>query len=65
MRLSKGRRVLGEGGMAGELVYFTIGVADTERARAYFDTARRTAGALARRARDRSSLFPKIVVEES
>jgi ATP-binding protein involved in chromosome partitioning len=42
-----------------------IAAPDTERARAYFDTARRTAGALARRARDRSSLFPKIVVEES
>ena len=27
--------------------------------------ARRTAGALSRRARDRSSVFPKIVVEES
>jgi ATP-binding protein involved in chromosome partitioning len=37
----------------------------TPRARAYFEMARRTAGALARRARDRSSLFPKIVVEES
>jgi ATP-binding protein involved in chromosome partitioning len=38
---------------------------DTPRGRAYFDMARRTAAALARRARDRSSLFPKIVVEES
>jgi hypothetical protein len=27
--------------------------------------ARRTAGALAIRARDRSSVFPKIVIEES
>ena len=42
-----------------------IAAPDTPRALAYFDTARRTAGALARRARDRSSLFPKIVVEES
>jgi ATP-binding protein involved in chromosome partitioning len=42
-----------------------VAAPDTPRARAYFDTARRTAGALARRARDRSSLFPKIVVEES
>ena len=32
---------------------------------AYFEMARRTGGALAARARDRSSLFPKIVVEES
>ncbi|MBK6597395.1 MAG: iron-sulfur cluster carrier protein ApbC [Proteobacteria bacterium] len=31
----------------------------------YFEAARRTAAALARRARDRSSMFPKIVVEES
>jgi ATP-binding protein involved in chromosome partitioning len=38
---------------------------DSPRAKAYFDMARRTAGALARRARDRSSVFPKIVVEES
>jgi len=35
------------------------------RARPYFEMARRTAGALAVRARDRSSVFPKIVVEES
>jgi ATP-binding protein involved in chromosome partitioning len=31
----------------------------------YFTMARRTAAALARRAKDRSTLFPKIVVEES
>jgi ATP-binding protein involved in chromosome partitioning len=42
-----------------------IAAPDSPRAKAYFDPARRTAGALARRARDRSSLFPKIVVEES
>jgi ATP-binding protein involved in chromosome partitioning len=42
-----------------------VAAPDTARAKAYFDTARRTAGALARRARDRSSLFPKIVIEES
>jgi ATP-binding protein involved in chromosome partitioning len=35
------------------------------RAQAYFHMARRTAAALARRARDRSSVFPKIVIEES
>ena len=35
------------------------------RARAYLEMARRTAAALAQRARDRSSVFPKIVVEES
>jgi ATP-binding protein involved in chromosome partitioning len=42
-----------------------VAAPDSPRSKAYFDTARRTAGALARRARDRSSLFPKIVVEES
>jgi ATP-binding protein involved in chromosome partitioning len=35
------------------------------RAQAYLKMARSTAGALAVRARDRSSLFPKIVVEET
>ncbi|HYP80791.1 MAG TPA: iron-sulfur cluster carrier protein ApbC [Steroidobacteraceae bacterium] len=38
---------------------------DSPRARAYFQLARRTAGALARRPRDRSSAFPGIVVERS
>jgi len=42
-----------------------IAAPDTPRAQAYLRTARRTAAALARRARDRSSLFPKIVVEDS
>ena len=42
-----------------------VAAPDSARARAYFEMARRTAGALAVRARDRSSLFPKIVVEES
>jgi ATP-binding protein involved in chromosome partitioning len=42
-----------------------VAAPDSARARAYFEMARRTAGALAMRARDRSSLFPKIVVEES
>jgi ATP-binding protein involved in chromosome partitioning len=31
----------------------------------YFQMARRTGAALARRAKDRSSVFPKIVIEES
>jgi hypothetical protein len=35
------------------------------RAQCYIEAARRTAAALARRTRDRSSLFPKIVVEDS
>jgi ATP-binding protein involved in chromosome partitioning len=38
---------------------------DSPRAQAYFEMARRTAGALAMRARDRSSVFPKIVIEET
>ncbi|HYL02048.1 MAG TPA: iron-sulfur cluster carrier protein ApbC [Steroidobacteraceae bacterium] len=42
-----------------------IAAPDSARARCYFEMARRTAGALALRARDRSSVFPKIVVEES
>ncbi|HLK70938.1 MAG TPA: iron-sulfur cluster carrier protein ApbC [Steroidobacteraceae bacterium] len=35
------------------------------RAQCYVEAARRTAAALARRARDRSNLFPKIVVEDN
>jgi ATP-binding protein involved in chromosome partitioning len=38
---------------------------DSARARPYLEMARRTAAALAVRARDRSSLFPKIVIEET
>jgi ATP-binding protein involved in chromosome partitioning len=37
----------------------------TARAAAYLAMARRTAAMLARRARDRSALFPKIVVEDT
>jgi ATP-binding protein involved in chromosome partitioning len=35
------------------------------RAQCYIEAARRTAAALARRTRDRSSVFPKIVVEDN
>ncbi len=42
-----------------------VAAPQSQRARAYFETARRTAAALSRRSRDRSSLFPKIVVEET
>jgi ATP-binding protein involved in chromosome partitioning len=38
---------------------------DSARTRCYVEAARRTAAALARRARDRSTLFPKIVVEDT
>src|SRR6267154_3239490 len=42
-----------------------VAAPDSPRAKAYFEMARRSAAALSRRARDRSSVFPKIVVEES
>lgn len=42
-----------------------VAAPDSPRARAYFEMARRTAGALAARARDRSSIFPRIVIEET
>ncbi len=42
-----------------------VAAPDTPRAAAYFNMARRTAGELARRSRDRSSLFPKIVIENT
>ncbi|MGH8139072.1 MAG: iron-sulfur cluster carrier protein ApbC [Steroidobacteraceae bacterium] len=42
-----------------------VAAPDSPRAQAYLAMARRTAAALSRRARDRSSVFPKIVIEES
>jgi ATP-binding protein involved in chromosome partitioning len=42
-----------------------VAAPDSPRAQAYLQMARRTAAALALRARDRSALFPKIVVEET
>ena len=42
-----------------------VAAPDSERAQAYFSLARRTAGELARRSRDRSMAFPKIVVEDT
>jgi len=42
-----------------------VAAPDSTRAKAYFEMARRTAAALAIRSRDRSSVFPKIVIEES
>jgi ATP-binding protein involved in chromosome partitioning len=38
---------------------------DSARAQAYIEAARHAAAALARRTRDRSTLFPKIVVEDT
>lgn len=42
-----------------------VAAPDSPRAKAYLDMARRTAAALAVRSRDRSSVFPKIVIEET
>lgn len=42
-----------------------VAAPDTPRAKAYFEMARRSAGALALRSRDRSSVFPKIVIENT
>ena len=42
-----------------------VAAPDSPRAHAYLSMARRTAGALAARARDRSSVFPKIVIEQT
>lgn len=42
-----------------------VAAPDSPRATAYLQMARRTAGALAIRSRDRSNAFPKIVIEES
>ena len=42
-----------------------VAVPESARAAAYFATARRAAGELARRGKDRSTLFPKIVVEDT
>jgi ATP-binding protein involved in chromosome partitioning len=42
-----------------------VAAPDTPRAKAYLDMARRTAAALAVRSKDRSSVFPKIVIEQS
>jgi ATP-binding protein involved in chromosome partitioning len=42
-----------------------VAAPDSARARAYIEAGRHAAAALARRARDRSALFPKIVIEDS
>jgi ATP-binding protein involved in chromosome partitioning len=42
-----------------------VAAPDSPHAAPYFAMARKTAAALARRSKDRSTLFPKIVVEES
>jgi ATP-binding protein involved in chromosome partitioning len=42
-----------------------VAAPDSPRAQAYIEAGRHAAAALARRARDRSALFPKIVVEDT
>jgi ATP-binding protein involved in chromosome partitioning len=42
-----------------------VAAPDSPRAAAYLELARRTAGELARRSRDRSGAFPRIVIEET
>lgn len=42
-----------------------VSAPDSARGEAYFSLARRTAGELARRSRDRSGAFPKIIVEDT
>jgi ATP-binding protein involved in chromosome partitioning len=73
-RLAKqyGVRLLGELALDGQIREETdggrpsvIAAPDSPRARAYFQMARRTAAALSQRVRDRSTVFPKIVVEDS
>jgi ATP-binding protein involved in chromosome partitioning len=67
-----GVRLLGELPLDGQIREETdggrptvIAAPDSARARAYFQMARRTAAALSQRVRDRSTVFPKIVVEDS
>ncbi|MSR00261.1 MAG: iron-sulfur cluster carrier protein ApbC [Gammaproteobacteria bacterium] len=42
-----------------------VSAPESARAAAYFTLARRTAGELARRSRDRSGSFPKIIIEDT
>jgi ATP-binding protein involved in chromosome partitioning len=72
MAAQYGVRLLGELPLDGQIREETDGgcptvvaAPDSPRARAYFQMARRTAAALSQRVRDRSTVFPKIVVEDS
>ncbi len=72
MAVQYGTELLGELPLDGRVreeadggVPTVVSAPDSPHAAPYFSMARRTAAALARRARDRSTLFPKIVVEES
>ena len=72
MAAQYGVRLLGELPLDGQIREETDGGRPTvvaapasARARAYFQMARRTAAALSQRVRDRSTVFPKIVVEDS
>ena len=72
MAAQYGVRLLGELPLDGNIRAETDGgrptvaaAPDSPRAQAYFQMARRTAAALSQRVRDRSTVFPKIVVEDS
>jgi ATP-binding protein involved in chromosome partitioning len=72
MATQYGVRLLGELPLDGNIRAETDGgrptvaaAPDSPRAQAYFQMARRTAAALSQRVRDRSTVFPKIVVEDS
>jgi ATP-binding protein involved in chromosome partitioning len=72
MAAQYGVRLLGELPLDGHIREETDGgrptvaaAPDSPRALAYFQMARRTAAALSQRVRDRSTVFPKIVVEDS
>ena len=72
MATQYGVRLLGELPLDGQIRAETDGgrptvvaAPDSPRAQAYLQMARRTAAALSQRVRDRSTVFPKIVVEDS
>jgi ATP-binding protein involved in chromosome partitioning len=72
MATQYGVRLLGELPLDGHIREETDGgrptvaaAPDSPRAQAYLQMARRTAAALSQRVRDRSTVFPKIVVEDS
>jgi len=72
MAAQYGVRLLGELPLDGQIRAETDGgrptvvaAPDSPRAQAYLQMARRTAAALSQRVRDRSTVFPKIVIEDS
>jgi len=72
MAAQYGVRLLGELPLDGQIREETddgrptvVAAPESPRARTYFQMARRTAAALSQRVRSRSTVFPKIVVEDS